>query len=242
MQHKIKAISLSSRITGIGMYLAGILGLWALLHVPAWGHVGSESSSFAPINDTVAAVQSQEPDQSNPPAAGTSKPDPSKKGSVPPVPQDPAQPEASAPQTSNSVPPNAAASKPQDQNEKPPAPSKKHKTKKKPSTTSDQGPQKKVIHRGSTAEPTTQLTPGITEEQAVQQRQNTNQLLASTDASLQKLSGRQLNKDEQETVIQIRKFMEQVKAADAAGDLQRAYKLAVKAHLLSDALVNPSSP
>jgi len=27
-----------------------------------------------------------------------------------------------------------------------------------------------------------------------------------------------------------------VKAAEAAGDLQRAYKLAVKAHLLADAL------
>lgn len=223
------------------MYLAGILGLWALLHVPAWGHVGSEYYSCAPIN-TVAAGQSQEPNQSDPPAAGTSKPDPSKKGSIQPDSQEPAQPENSAPQTSNSAPPNAAASKQQDQNEKPPASSKKHKTKKKSSTPSDQGPQKKVVHRGSTGEPTTQLTPGISEEQAVQQRQNTTQLLASTDASLQKLSGRQLTKDEQETVTQIRKFMEQVKAADAAGDLQRAYKLAVKAHLLSDALANPSSP
>ncbi len=95
------------------------------------------------------------------------------------------------------------------------------------------------MHRGGTAEPTTQLAPGITGEQAARQRQSTNQLLASTDASLQKLSGRLLTKDEQDTVTQIRKFMEQVKAADAAGDLQRAYKLAVKAHLLSDALAKP---
>ena len=68
----------------------------------------------------------------------------------------------------------------------------------------------------------------------MRQRQNTNDLLASTDASLQKLSGRQLTQDEQETVGQIRKFMQQVKEADKEGDLQRAYKLAVKAHLLSD--------
>ena len=88
-------------------------------------------------------------------------------------------------------------------------------------------------------EPTTQLAPGMTPEQAARQRQNTNKLLASTDASLQKLSGRQLTKDEQATVAQIRHFMQQVKTADAAGDLQRAYKLAVKAHLLSDALAKP---
>ncbi|PYX23655.1 MAG: hypothetical protein DMG82_10915 [Acidobacteria bacterium] len=73
----------------------------------------------------------------------------------------------------------------------------------------------------------------------MRQRQNTNDLLATTDASLQKLSGRQLTQDEQETVGQIRKFMQQVKEADKEGDLQRAYKLAVKAHLLSDALTKP---
>jgi hypothetical protein len=79
----------------------------------------------------------------------------------------------------------------------------------------------------------------MTEEQAAHQRETTNKLLATTDASLQKLSGRQLSKDEQDTVTQIKRFMQQVKTADAAGDLQRAYKLAVKAHLLSDALAKP---
>jgi hypothetical protein len=76
----------------------------------------------------------------------------------------------------------------------------------------------------------------MTGEQAARQRQVTNQLLAQTDASLQRLSGRTLNKDQQDTVAQIRKFMEQVRAAQEAGDLQRAYKLAVKAHMLADAL------
>jgi hypothetical protein len=40
-------------------------------------------------------------------------------------------------------------------------------------------------------------------------------------------------------VTQIRKFMEQAKAADAEGDPQRSYKLALKAHLLTDALGKP---
>jgi len=79
----------------------------------------------------------------------------------------------------------------------------------------------------------------MSEEQAAHQRETTNKLLATTDASLQKLSSRQLTKDEQDTVAQIKRFMQQVKTADAAGDLPRAYKLAVKAHLLSDALAKP---
>ena len=41
------------------------------------------------------------------------------------------------------------------------------------------------MRRGSTGEPTTKLFPSITDEQAARQRQNTNQLLVSTDASLQ---------------------------------------------------------
>jgi len=200
------------------MYLAGILALWALLCVPAWGHAGSEASSFA-------LMKAASPSQNQPPNK-TAQPDQSQTGGAQKTPQEPAQPDAANP-------------KQEAQPAKPPASSKKHPHKKKSSTPSAQDAHTKVVHRGSTAEPTTQLTPEISQEQAARQRQNTNQLLASTDESLQKLSGRQLTKDEQETVTQIRKYMEQVKAADAAGDLQRAYKLAVKAHLLSDALVKP---
>lgn len=93
-----------------------------------------------------------------------------------------------------------------------------------------------MVKHGSTSEPTTQLSPGITEEQAARQRETTSQLLSSTDATLQKLDASQLSSDQKETVVQIRKFMEQAKAADAEGDPQRSYKLALKAHLLTDAL------
>jgi hypothetical protein len=99
-----------------------------------------------------------------------------------------------------------------------------------------QPPPKRVVREGSTADPTTQLAPGISQEQASRERQTTTQLLSSTDAALQQLSGRQLSSDQQETVDQIRKFMQQSKAADKDGDPQLAYKLALKAHLLSDGL------
>jgi hypothetical protein len=82
-----------------------------------------------------------------------------------------------------------------------------------------------------------QLSPGVSDEQASRQRQSTTQLLATTDANLKQLAARQLNATQQDSVSQIRKYMEQAKAADSAGDVQRAQNLASKAVLLSDDLV-----
>jgi hypothetical protein len=221
------------------MYLAGILGLWALLYVSASGDVSSGSPSFARISETSVSRQNSHPEPVKPdqPTAQTPQPDqPKSEASQEATPSGNSQ----QPQTSNPPAPNAVPSGEEGQHKKAVAPRKKHAAARKPpSPATVHEPQKKVVHRGGTAEPTTQLAPGISGEQAARQRQNTNQLLASTDASLQKLSGRQLTKEEQDTVTQIRKFMEQVRKADKDGDLQRAYKLAVKAHLLSDALAKP---
>jgi hypothetical protein len=166
-------------------------------------------------------------------------------------PQDQTKPDTAQPPNPETKPPNSIQEQPPPvtPGTVPKEPTKQKKktsnSKKRPSNNQHapaapgQDAQKKVVHRGGTAEPNAQLTPSITEEQAARQRQNTNDLLASTDASLQKLSGRQLTQDEQETIGQIRMFMQQVKEADKEGDLQRAYKLALKAHLLSDALAKP---
>lgn len=94
-----------------------------------------------------------------------------------------------------------------------------------------------MVPNGSTADPEIQISPSLTEEQASHQRQNTTQLLASTDANLKKVSGGPISPSQQDVVNQIRKYMEQAKAADDAGDPQRAHNLAFKAHLLSDDLV-----
>jgi hypothetical protein len=228
------------------MYLAGILGLCALLHVPAWGGVGSFASRFALRSEDAIPRQISEQQPAAPtspsqqaPSSDQAKPDTSQPANSDAKPQDSIQTQP-PPVTPGTVP--KEPTKPQKSTQQ------KSTSKKRPHKNQHAAPtegqtgqeaQKKVVHRGSTAEPNPQLTPGITEEQAARQRQNTNDLLASTDASLQKLSGRQLTQDEQETVGQIRKFMEQVKEADKEGDLQRAYKLAVKAHLLSDALTKP---
>ena len=202
------------------MYLAGILGLCALLYVPS---VGSGLWSFAPQDAPPAQSQSAPAEQSAP----KSKPE-----------QD--QSKSEAPQSDVGAA-NSTGKSSGNQPTKPNRSSHKKQTakKKKAPDPAGQDPKKTVVRHGSTAEPTTQLAPGITEEQAAHQRETTNQLLSSTDAALQRLDARQLSSDQKETIEQIRKFMQQAKAADAEGDPERSYKLALKAHLLTDALEKP---
>jgi hypothetical protein len=98
-------------------------------------------------------------------------------------------------------------------------------------------PKKKVVHEGGTAEPTAQLAPGMTQQQAAQQRQATDDLLAAAETNLHKLTGRPLDQNQQATVDQVKDFMKQARAANEASDFTRARNLAFKAQLLSDDLV-----
>jgi hypothetical protein len=108
----------------------------------------------------------------------------------------------------------------------------------KPAPSTPCSPPKKVVRKGGSDEPPVQFTGGTSAEQELHQR-STNQLIAATDENLKKIAGRQLNPSQQEMVSQINQFMEQSKTALAAGDLDRAHNLAMKAHLLSDELVKP---
>lgn len=73
--------------------------------------------------------------------------------------------------------------------------------------------------------------------EAMQQRQNAMQLRRDTEANLRGLN-RSLSADEKSIAQQIRTYLRQSSAADADGDTERAYNLALKAHLLCDELVN----
>ena len=97
-------------------------------------------------------------------------------------------------------------------------------------------PGKVVVRNGGTSDGAVRLSPGGTEEQEAHSRENTTQLLATTDENLKRVATRQLTDTEQNTVDQIRAYMRQAKSAADAGDLARAHTLAFKAHLLSDNL------
>jgi hypothetical protein len=60
-------------------------------------------------------------------------------------------------------------------------------------------------------------------------------LLEATENNLRGLS-RSLSSDEQATVQHVRAYINQSQKATSDGDLERAYNLALKAHLLSDEL------
>lgn len=110
---------------------------------------------------------------------------------------------------------------------------KRHKRTPAPSGT----PQKVVVRQGGAREPAEQIAPGITPAEAVRQRQNVQQWLDSTDGQLKRLAQRKLNQQQEETVGQIRNYMEVARGALREGDVRRASTLAEKAHLLSDDLV-----
>jgi hypothetical protein len=63
-------------------------------------------------------------------------------------------------------------------------------------------------------------------------------MLAAADQNLKKIAGSTLTANQQDMVKQVRQFMEQSKAATAAGDLDRARTLAWKAQLLSEELTS----
>jgi hypothetical protein len=96
---------------------------------------------------------------------------------------------------------------------------------------------KKVVHNGSTGDPDVKIAPGVSQQQASQQLETTNHLLAMTGENLKTIASRQLNPAQQDTVKQIRSYMEQSKKAADDGDVQRAYTLANKARMLSGDLV-----
>ncbi len=98
-------------------------------------------------------------------------------------------------------------------------------------------PKKTVVRNGGADEPPIQLTGADPAKPSSQGAAA--QLLAKTEENLKKLSGRELDADQRQTLNQIREFMEQSKQATAAGDLERGQNLASKARLLSDELVKP---
>jgi outer membrane biosynthesis protein TonB len=98
-------------------------------------------------------------------------------------------------------------------------------------------PKKTVVQNDPTPAQPAQgpLTASISHDDALRQRMDTTQLLEATETNLRGLN-RSLSNDEQATVQHVRAYVNQSQKATSDGDLERAYNLALKAHLLSDEL------
>jgi hypothetical protein len=97
---------------------------------------------------------------------------------------------------------------------------------------SDNGPSKKVVRDGSTGEPEMAISSGDNKRQ-LSRVEETNRLLASADLNLKDVAVRGLTASQQVTIKQIHSYMDQAKAAESSGDVERAYNLANKANMLA---------
>jgi hypothetical protein len=95
------------------------------------------------------------------------------------------------------------------------------------------------VRNGGVDDPPVDLSPGLSPQQALYQTKSTNDLLATSDANLKKIAGRQLSPGQQDTVKQVKSYIDQAKAAESLGDVQHAHNLAIKASLLSADLAGP---
>lgn len=84
--------------------------------------------------------------------------------------------------------------------------------------------------------PDTAIAADVSSQQVSQQKQTTAELLAAAEKNLKSVN-RKLNHDEQAMVAQIKTYIDQSRKATSENDFERAYNLATKARLLSDALV-----
>lgn len=239
------------------MNLAAILGFFCILVLPLWAN----ARAAAIVKPQARAESQSQASQNQGAASGTQAPPAQNTGSTQGAAASPAATSTSATSSATSTSPSTKSSPSASSSGKQATTAgkmrrKKHATSKtnlitdcsaqgsagaKGSAASDAAadpcpPPKKVVRNGSAPEPEIQLVGGTTDQQAANER-STEQLSAATEDNLKKIAGRQLSASEQESVEQIKQYMEQSKQAVAAGDAERAHNLAQKARLLSDQLV-----
>lgn len=117
------------------------------------------------------------------------------------------------------------------------SPAAKSKKKKSGHTGTHAKPRRRVVTDGGTNDIDPQISEGMPNEVAVHRRASTDTLLSSTEEALKRISNRPLTADQQATVTQIRSYMEQSRDAIKKSDVDRAHTLALKAHLLTNALL-----
>ncbi|MFI5087233.1 MAG: hypothetical protein ACHP7I_02465 [Terriglobales bacterium] len=197
-----------ARATVAGILLASMLAL---------GGCKKKKAAVPPPQAQAPAISQPEP-EAQPPVPAASEPNrPQPEATQPEI-----APAATAPAPKPKTKPRHAAKK----TVPPPAVEKP----------AEKQPSKTVVTEGGTQPATPQLSASMPHDRAIHQKLNTNQLLEATDYNLKSIS-RTLNTDEQAMLQHIRSYMQQSRDAAKDGDTERAYNLALKAHLLSDELI-----
>lgn len=201
-----------ARATVAGILLASMLAL---------GGCKKKKPAVPPPQAQAPAITQPEP-EAQPPVPAASEPNRP-------------EPEAPLPETApaaTATPAPKPKTKPHHAAKKtvpPPAPEKPAET------PAEKQPSKTVVTEGGTQPATPQLSASMPHDKVIHQKLDTNQLLEATDYNLKSIA-RALNADEQAMLQHIRSYMQQSRDANKDGDTERAYNLALKAHLLSDEL------
>ncbi len=202
-----------ARATVAGILLASMLAL---------GGCKKKKPAVPPPQAQAPTISQPEPEV-QPPVPATSEPNRPQPEAPPPEPAPAATP---APAPKPKTKPRHTAKK------QVPAPP----VEKPAENPAEKEPSKTVVTEGGTQPATPQLSASMSHDQAIHQKLNTNQLLEATDYNLKSIS-RALSADEQAMLQHIRSYMQQSRDAAKDGDTERAYNLALKAHLLSDELI-----
>jgi outer membrane biosynthesis protein TonB len=154
-------------------------------------------------------------------------------------PQPAAEPQPAPEGNTNPTPETVPASPPQPEAQTPkPKPRKPVARKAAPpaaTETPKAEPAKAETPKPAAPDRSVQITADVPRAAVQSQTQNTEQLLRSSEAKLASL-GRSLNESEQAMQRQARNYIAQANEAVRAGDIERAYNLAVKASLLANEL------
>ncbi len=173
--------------------------------------------------------QAQAPTVTQPATAPAPEPAPAPSSSEPNRPQ-PETPAATAPPAAPTKPKAKPRTSVAKKTPPPPAPAPP------PEKQAEKPPRTVVPEGGGQPSPNVQLSASLPHDAAIHQKLSTAQLLEATEYNLKSIT-RRLNGDEQAMVQHIRSYMQQSRDAGKDGDNERAYNLAMKAHLLSDELV-----
>ena len=168
---------------------------------------------------------------------------PSQDSREPPAAQQPSNPQPTAtPQEKQAAKPCPASSSSSSAENGDCKPARSKRKKHKPAQaveSSTTEPSRTVVRNGSTPEPSIAIAPDVSDQETSRKLNSTDRLLASADANLKQIAGRQLSAAEEDTVKQIKVYMEQSRTAAKNGEVQRAYTLANKANMLSADLAVP---
>jgi hypothetical protein len=223
------------------MNLAAILGLLLLLLGSATANAPLEISAFVQQETPSAQNSGNSSANSSSQAAAPNKRSRHKKTAPPDCTNAPAplntQPGTSPGSTNESgntekTPQPASA---ETENTKPAGPA--HASASNSAASKPCPPTKKVVRNGGSSEPAIKLTGDAAAGEAAEQR-STEQLASTAEANLKKINERELQPNQKDTVNQIQQFLQESKAATAAGNLELAHNFAQKAQLLSEELAN----